>query len=218
MSWPAIRWAFVQKVGNASERAVLSTLAHYARKPDARAWPSLETLAANCGMCERSVYSTIRRLAKSGLLEIEGHRRRRKYRLCLEAGQPVGANEKPDMEGGEDGKILPEAGNICRLVGNDCRRSNKDPTHNLRERRGTAAAAAPSRKKAAGKAPAPDEPLSPQQRWEKRVRVFRAEAFWASDWGPRPDAQGCLAPEEVLRRFGYGEEVVANLSCGSTLS
>lgn len=184
MSWPAIRWAKEQKVWNASERAVLCTLAHYARKQDGRAWPSLQTLAEECGMCERAVYSTIRRLAANGLLVIEGHLQRRKYRLCLEAGNRVAGKKEPEAEAGEAGNDLPEAGNRFRQAGNHCRRSCKDPNHN--HQRGAPAGAVAA---AAGFSGEP---------WAARLQGYRDSGFWYADWGPPPGASGCRAPGKVL--------------------
>lgn len=184
MSWPAIRWAARQKVWNASERAVLATLAHYARLRDGRAWPSLETLAEECGMCRKSVGQTIRRLAAKGLVEIEGHRMRRKYRLCLEAGrrEEAGGNRFP-----EEGNDFPEAGNQFP-------RSDKDPNRKERRRRGATAQAVAAAADAAGVKDGAAQASGAA--WPARLKAYRDHGFWYADWGPKPGEVGCLAPGE----------------------
>lgn len=218
MSWPAIRWAARQKVWNASERAVLATLAHYARLRDGRAWPGVDTLARECGMCEKAVYLTIRRLAGKGLLEIEGHRARRKYRLCLEAGTPVDGAGEPDPGGGQAGNQFPEVGNRFPEAGNGYRRSDKDPNRKERRRRGAtaqavaAAADAADAKDGDGQAVGRDDGKGSGKHdgrqggngsgaaWTARLKAYREHGFWYADWGPKPGEVGCLAPRQQMTK------------------
>jgi uncharacterized protein YdaU (DUF1376 family) len=40
--------------------------------------------------------------------------------------------------------------------------------------------------------------LVSDQQWAKRLRYGRKESKWASDWGPRPGASGCLVPQHLI--------------------
>lgn len=79
----------------ATQKAVLSALAGYAREPDLVAWPSLSTLAGVVGVTDRTVRRTLRALEAAGWIEaIErgGGRRTTRYRVVLdrpEGGQDV---------------------------------------------------------------------------------------------------------------------------------
>jgi len=43
--------------------------------------------------------------------------------------------------------------------------------------------------------------------WAQRLEGFAEKRFWIRQWGPPPDAEGCRAPAELLRRCGYGTEL-----------
>lgn len=47
-----------------TEKFVLTTIAHYLNSKSNVAWPSIPTLAADCGMSERSIYRSLASLAK----------------------------------------------------------------------------------------------------------------------------------------------------------
>ncbi len=87
MSWQALRWGPLQRVGGASQKAVLWELCNHANE-DANhmAWPSLAGLAAKCCMSDSAVRNAIKGLVERGLVEIHGSTIRRRYRLMLENG------------------------------------------------------------------------------------------------------------------------------------
>lgn len=39
--------------------------------------------------------------------------------------------------------------------------------------------------------------------WPKRLKGWRLNGYWHSDWGPKPGKPGCQAPEEALMTAGY---------------
>ncbi len=39
--------------------------------------------------------------------------------------------------------------------------------------------------------------------WPKRLRAYRLNGYWHSDWGAKPGKLGCLAPDEALMSAGY---------------
>jgi hypothetical protein len=46
-----------------------------------------------------------------------------------------------------------------------------------------------------------DEPPPPSDDfdlWDRRLRIYRRANVWASEWGPRPGQDGCLAPAELI--------------------
>lgn len=51
-----------------------------------------------------------------------------------------------------------------------------------------------------------DEPPTPPEDadpWPKRLRAYRLNGYWHSDWGAKPGKLGCLAPDEALMSAGY---------------
>jgi hypothetical protein len=44
-------------------------------------------------------------------------------------------------------------------------------------------------------------------RWRNMVDGYKRTGIWPKASGPRPDEAGCLAPFEILRRFGYEPEL-----------
>jgi hypothetical protein len=34
--------------------------------------------------------------------------------------------------------------------------------------------------------------------WDQRITLWRCRKMWMSEWGPRPDQDGCLAPDLLL--------------------
>lgn len=37
--------------------------------------------------------------------------------------------------------------------------------------------------------------------WETRLTVYKPSGFWLSDWGPRPEEDGCKAPPDLLAKW-----------------
>jgi hypothetical protein len=89
MSFQAMTWA-VGQVLPARDKLVLLLLANYASSEDGSCYPSLDTLARQCGMARSTVKASLVSLAEGGLIEI--HRREvdgvcmpNTYRLRLDA-------------------------------------------------------------------------------------------------------------------------------------
>lgn len=54
--------------------------------------------------------------------------------------------------------------------------------------------------KAQGFTPRSAEPTDP---WPKRLKNFRLNQYWHSDWGPKPGKPDCTVPTEALMSAGY---------------
>jgi hypothetical protein len=50
---------------------------------------------------------------------------------------------------------------------------------------------------------APTRPfaLDPVEVWDPRLRLFFQRRMWLPAWGPRPDQDGCAAPEQLLEDY-----------------
>lgn len=89
MSWRA-RDAVDRLILPATEKAVLSALAGFAREPDLVAWPSVATLAEITGRSERTVRATLRALEAGGWIvpvRRGGGRQTTRYLIVLEPGE-----------------------------------------------------------------------------------------------------------------------------------
>lgn len=87
MSVNAIRWAYKQRCGSASAKAVLACLADFASDEGA-AWPSLNAIAEQTELSRRSVIRAVGLLEENGFLDVERERTgavndRNTYRLNL---------------------------------------------------------------------------------------------------------------------------------------
>ena len=68
MSAPATFWAWEQKELTPTEKLVLLALANRHNKDTGKCYPSMTRMAADTGMCRRSVMRAIGKLEKSGLI------------------------------------------------------------------------------------------------------------------------------------------------------
>ena len=69
MSFSATKWAWKQLLPH-MEKIVLLSLAERSNE-DFECWPSMKTIADDCGMCRKSVFNSIAKLQDKGLLLIE---------------------------------------------------------------------------------------------------------------------------------------------------
>lgn len=51
--------------------------------------------------------------------------------------------------------------------------------------------------------PAPRRTEDEVDPWAKRLRAYRLNGYWHSDWGAKPGKPGCKAPTEALMSAGY---------------
>jgi len=70
MSFSATKWAWRQDLPH-PEKIVLLCLADRANE-DLKCWPSMETIAVDCGMCRRSVVRIIEKLKDKNLIFLTG--------------------------------------------------------------------------------------------------------------------------------------------------
>jgi DNA-binding transcriptional MocR family regulator len=96
MSFQAMTWA-VEQALPARDKLVLLLLANYASNEDGVCYPSIDTLARQCGMARSTVHAALASLAEIGLIEI--HKRQidgtclsNTYRLCMDAGIRTGGS------------------------------------------------------------------------------------------------------------------------------
>lgn len=93
MSAKAIKWAFAQKVGSSTGKAVLVALADYAND-EGYCWPSFATLAAKTELTRRAVIAWIEKLEAGGLIvreschRQEGGHTSNRYQLLVNSIQP----------------------------------------------------------------------------------------------------------------------------------
>lgn len=69
MSHPATKWAWKQKLPHL-DKMVLLNLSDRAND-DFECWPSMQTIADDCGMCRKSVCNSIVKLEERGLIFVE---------------------------------------------------------------------------------------------------------------------------------------------------
>ena len=91
MSFPAIRWSTQQDLP-AMQKIVLLMIANRINTDSGTCFPSLDTLAKDCGMTRRSVINQVAKLEIAGLLHVErstedGVKQQNTYRLLLSASE-----------------------------------------------------------------------------------------------------------------------------------
>lgn len=91
MSFPAIRWSTQQDLP-AMQKIVLLMIANRINTDSGTCFPSLDTLAKDCGMTRRSVINQVAKLEIAGLLHVErstedGVKQQNTYRLLLSVSE-----------------------------------------------------------------------------------------------------------------------------------
>jgi hypothetical protein len=69
MSFSATKWAWKQPLPH-MEKIVLLSLAERSNE-HFECWPSMKTIADDCGMCRKSVFNSIAKLQEKGMLSVE---------------------------------------------------------------------------------------------------------------------------------------------------
>jgi len=83
MSWDAVKWAKNHRNLSCPQRCVLYVLAIYADEND-EAWPSVTTLCAETGLCQKAVSNALNALCSVGSISrVPGKRKSMTYHLTL---------------------------------------------------------------------------------------------------------------------------------------
>ena len=220
----------------ATAKLVLLKLADCANDDGSNAYPSLETVARECGCDVRTVRRTVRNLEERGLLEVEAEATRytpRRYRVRPESGTPLAPRraDPVSVEGGHHARADGVAGRIVRPHRADPLSSQGGSSVR------TGRILCPSRGDPVPPDPSVDPSVDPSKdpSVEPAVGACAPEAAAAGpdgavDGGVEGEERDVIAQEEVfgaavevLSRAGIavtallGEEVAAEIEAGSTL-